>query len=116
MSARLAFVAVCASVLLASQLARAEDKAADKIVFTSSSVSMLNLPIYTADVMGYFAAQKIASEIMVLKTGAATALAAVLAGNANVYIRAPSNALRATDKAADTIAFRAIVAKSALHR
>jgi NitT/TauT family transport system substrate-binding protein len=115
MIARLAFVAVCASVLLASQQAGAEEKAADKIMFTSSSVSMLNLPIYTADVMGYFAAQNITSEIMVLKTGGATALAAVLGGNANVYIGAPSSALGAANKGADAIAFGAIMTEVALN-
>jgi NitT/TauT family transport system substrate-binding protein len=76
---------------------------------------MLNLPIYTADVMGYFSEQKIAPEIVVLKTGGATALAAVLSGNANVYIGSPSTALGAANKGADAVVFGAIMTEVALN-
>ncbi len=89
--------------------------AQDKITFTTSSVSMLNLPIYVADVMGFFTEQKIEPEIIVFKTGGATALAAVLGGNANVYIGAPSTAISAANKGADTIAFGAVITEFALN-
>jgi NitT/TauT family transport system substrate-binding protein len=102
---------VCVAGLAVCQSAAARDK----IVFTSSSVSMLNLPIYTADVMGYFNEQKIAPEIVVLKTGGATALAAVLSGNANVYIGSPSTALGAANKGADAVVFGAIMTEVALN-
>ena len=102
---------VCVAGLPVCQSAAAQDK----IVFTSSSVSMLNLPIYTADVMGYFSEQKIAPEIVVLKTGGATALAAVLSGNANVYIGSPSTALGAANKGADAVVFGAIMTEVALN-
>jgi NitT/TauT family transport system substrate-binding protein len=102
---------VCVAGLAVCQSATAQDK----IVFTSSSVSMLNLPIYTADVMGYFSEQKIAPEIVVLKTGGATALAAVLSGNANVYIGSPSTALGAANKGADAVVFGAIMTEVALN-
>jgi NitT/TauT family transport system substrate-binding protein len=75
---------------------------------------MLNVPVYTADVLGHFSDQKITPEILVFKTGGATALAAVLGGNANVYIGAPSSALNATNRGADVIAFGAILTEVAL--
>jgi NitT/TauT family transport system substrate-binding protein len=110
MFARMALI-VCIAGLLAGDPATAQDK----IVFTSSSVSMLNLPIYAADVMGYFDQQKISPEIVVLKTGGATALAAVLSGNANVYIGSPSTALGAANKGADAVVFGAIMTEVALN-
>lgn len=108
-------VAIGALLLLTAQPTKAEDKPADRVIFTSSSTSMLNLPVYTADVLGYFRAQNIAPEIMVLKNGGATALAAVLGGNAQVYIGAPSSALGAANKGADAVAFGAIMTEVALN-
>jgi NitT/TauT family transport system substrate-binding protein len=113
MFAKTALSSICALALLATQPGAAE--ATDKISFTSSSVSMLNLPIYVADVMGYFAEQKIAPEIIVFKTGGATALAAVLSGNANVYIGTPSSALGAANRGADAMVFGSIMTEVALN-
>jgi NitT/TauT family transport system substrate-binding protein len=112
MFARKLLMAVCAAGLIAGPVAAA---AQDKVVFTSSSVSMLNLPIYAADVMGYFGEQKIAPQIVVLKNGGATALAAVLGGNADVYIGAPSSALGAANKGADAVVFGGIINEVALN-
>jgi sulfonate transport system substrate-binding protein len=113
MKARKVLRTMCTAGLLAVQSVAA--MAQDKIIFTSSSVSMLNLPIYIADVLGYFDDQKISPQIVVLKNGGATALAAVLGGNADVYIGAPSSALGAANRGADAIAFGVLVNEVALN-
>jgi NitT/TauT family transport system substrate-binding protein len=89
--------------------------AQDKVIFTSSSTSMLNLPVYVAELMGYFREQKIESEVIVFKTGGATALAAVLGNNAQVYIGAPSSALGAASKGASAMMFGALMTEVALN-
>src|SRR3982074_3151680 len=91
----------CALIVGSSQDADAQEK----VTFASSSTSMLNLPVYVADVLGYFAEQKIEPEIVVFKNGGATALAAVLGGNADVYIRGPSSAPSAANKGAEALTF-----------
>ena len=88
--------------------------AQDKVVFTTSSTSMLNIPVYVADVMGDFAEQKIVPEFVVLKSGGATAMAAVLGGNADIYIGAPSTALGAANRGGDVVVFGAILTEFAL--
>jgi NitT/TauT family transport system substrate-binding protein len=107
------FRTVLAAFCVIASLAQA--KADDKVVFATSSTSMLNLPVYVAEVMGYFGEQKIEPEIIVFKTGGATALAAVLGGNAHVYIGAPSSALGAASKGADAVMFGAIMTEVALN-
>lgn len=107
------FRTVLAALCVITSLAQA--KADDKVVFATSSTTMLNLPVYVAEVMGYFAEQKIEPEIIVFKTGGATALAAVLGGNAHIYIGAPSSALGAASKGADAVMFGAIMTEVALN-
>lgn len=101
------------AALLVISVARAD--ADDKVIFATSSTTMLNLPVYVAEQMGYFREQKIEPEIIVFKTGGATALAATLAGNANVYIGAPSSALGAASKGGDAVMFGAIMTEVALN-
>jgi NitT/TauT family transport system substrate-binding protein len=112
MSIRDMLLSLCACALIVGSGQNAD--AQDKVTFASSSTSMLNLPVYVADVLGYFAEQKIEPEIVVFKNGGATALAAVLGGNADVYIGAPSSALGAANKGADAMVFGAIMTEVAL--
>jgi NitT/TauT family transport system substrate-binding protein len=112
MSIRNALLSFCACALIVGSGQNAD--AQDKIIFASSSTSMLNVPVYVADVLGYFAEQKIEPEIVVFKNGGATALAAVLGGNADIYIGAPSSALGAANKGADAMIFGAILTEVAL--
>jgi NitT/TauT family transport system substrate-binding protein len=90
-------------------------QADDKVLFATSSTTMLNLPVYVAEQLGYFAEQKIEPEIVVFKTGGATALAAMLGGNAQIYIGAPSTALGAASKGGDAVMFGAIMTEVALN-
>jgi NitT/TauT family transport system substrate-binding protein len=85
-----------------------------KVRFTTSSTSMLNLPIYVADVMGYFDEEDITPEIIVFKSGGATALAAILGRNADIYIGAPSTTLSAASRGGDVMAFGAVMTEFAL--
>lgn len=103
----LARACVCALVAGCSTAALAQDK----VTFTVSTLSLFNMPVYVADVMGHFAERKIAPEITVLKTGGSTALAAVLGGNANVYIGAPSSALSAASRGVDAIVFGSVMSE-----
>src|SRR4030081_1071804 len=112
MSLRDVLLSLCACALIVGSSQKAD--AQEKIIFASSSTSMLNLPVYMADVLGYFAEQKIEPEIVVFKNGGATALAAVLGGNADVYLGAPSSALGAANKGADAMIFGAIMTEVAL--
>ncbi|KAA0592726.1 NitT/TauT family transport system substrate-binding protein [Azospirillum lipoferum] len=96
---------VCAFVAGSATAALAQDK----VTFTASTLSLFNMPVYVADVMGHFTEQKIAPEITVLKTGGSTALAAVLGGNANVYIGAPSSALSAASRGVEAVVIGSVL-------
>lgn len=98
-------------------LARAADPAAnlapDRVTFATASVTMLYLPIYVADVMGYFAQQRIDAEITTFQSGT-TAFAAVLGGSANIYLGAPSTAISAIDRGSDAMIIGAVLTEFAL--
>jgi NitT/TauT family transport system substrate-binding protein len=79
--------------------------------FTLTGTSMLYTPVYVADAMGYFEAEKIKPEIHHFKAGGAAALAAVLGGNMEVYIGAASSALRSSTKGADALLIGAMVTR-----
>lgn len=92
--------AVTGAALLAAGLGTAERaKAADTVNFALPSVGMLYLPIYVADVMGYFSEQDIDPEIQVFRQGGGTAMAAVLGGDLDIYVGTPGVALRAATQA-----------------
>ena len=94
-------------------LARAADPASDHVSFATASVTMLYLPIYVADVMGYFAQQRVDAEITTFQSGT-TAFAAVLGGSANIYIGAPSTAISAVDRGSDAVIIGAVLTEFAL--
>ncbi len=93
--------------------ARAADPAADRVTFATAAVTMLYLPIYVADVMGYFTQQRIDAEITTFQSGT-TAFAAVLGGSANIYLGAPSTAISAIDRGSDAVIIGAVLTEFAL--
>lgn len=97
----------------AGRLAHGSDPAADKVTFATAAVTMLYLPIYVADVMGYFVQQRIDAEITTFQSGA-TAFAAVLGGSANIYLGAPSTAISAIDRGSDAVIIGAVLTEFAL--
>ncbi len=110
-------VAACAAgalMLGAAGLAspdRAE--AADRVNFAMPSVGMLYLPVYVADVMGYFGEQDIDAELQVFRAGGGTAMAAVLGGDMDVYIGSTSAALRAATQTDDAVIAGALMTEYA---
>jgi NitT/TauT family transport system substrate-binding protein len=102
------FLAAAAALVVANASGA---QAQDKMRFTLTGTSMLYMPIYVADTMGYFEAEKIKPEIFHFKAGGAAALAAVLGGNMEVYIGAASSALRSSAKGADALLIGAMVTR-----
>lgn len=87
---------------------------ADAVSFATASITMLYLPLYVADVMGFFTQQRIAAEITEFKGGGSTAMAAVLGRSADIYVGAPSTAISAIDRGSDAIIVGAILTEFAL--
>ncbi len=110
-------VAACAAgalMLGASGLAGADRaEAADRVNFAMPSVGMLYLPVYVADVMGYFEDEGIDAELQVFRAGGGTAMAAVLGGDMDVYIGSTSAALRAATQTDDAIIAGALMTEYA---
>lgn len=110
-------VAACAAgalMLGAAGLAGAERaEAADRVNFAMPSVGMLYLPVYVADVMGYFEDEGIQAELQVFRAGGGTAMAAVLGGDMDVYIGSTSAALRAATQTDDAIIAGALMTEYA---
>ena len=86
----------------------------DKVSFATASITMLYLPLYVADVMGFFTQQRIAAEITEFKGGGSTAMASVLGRSADIYVGAPSTAISAIDRGSDAIIVGAILTEFAL--
>ncbi|MGY6569952.1 MAG: ABC transporter substrate-binding protein, partial [Salinarimonas sp.] len=101
-------------MLGAAGLAGAERaEAADRVNFAMPSVGMLYLPVYVADVMGYFEDEGIQAELQVFRAGGGTAMAAVLGGDMDVYIGSTSAALRAATQTDDAIIAGALMTEYA---
>ena len=107
------FLLASALGLSATGLARAAEPAIDRVTFATATVTMLYLPIYVADVMGYFTQQRVDAEITTFQSGA-TAFAAVLGGSANIYLGAPSTAISAIDRGSDAVIIGAVLTEFAL--
>ena len=88
-------------------------EAADGVNFAMPSVGMLYLPVYVADVMGYFGEQDIDAELQVFRAGGGTAMAAVLGGDMDVYIGSTSAALRAATQTEDAVIAGALMTEYA---
>lgn len=87
--------------------------AADTVRFAMPSVGMLYLPVYVADVMGYFDEQNLDAELQVFKAGGGTAMAAVLGGDMDIYVGSTSAALRAIAQGTDAIISGALMTEYA---
>jgi NitT/TauT family transport system substrate-binding protein len=99
---------LAAAAMMGSALAAG---AADlkKVTFASSSFGMLYVPVYTADVMGYFAKEGIEAEIQEIKSGGAGVLAAVLGGDIDIYTGVSGTTLRSVAKGSDMRIFAALM-------
>lgn len=103
--------AAIAAMLLMVPVAH-ESAAADKVRFVQSSWGFLFVPAMVAQELGYFAEQGIEAEYTT-GLGGAESLAAVINGNADVYVGAPSSALRARQKGTDAVVFGASITQYA---
>ncbi len=78
--------------------------AADKVRFVQSSWGFLFVPAMVADALGIFEQEGVQAEFTT-NLGGAEALAAVIGGNADIYIGAPSTAMRSREKGTDVVVF-----------
>ena len=86
--------------------------AADKVRFVQSSWGFLFVPAMVAKEVGHFGEQGIDVEFTT-GLGGAEALAATVAGNAEIYVGAPSSSLRAREKGTDAVIFGASITQYA---
>lgn len=98
---------LCAGAL-ASAGAAQETK---KISIATSTTGMLYLPIYVADVMGYFDEEHLDVETQTMKSSAI--MAAVIGGNVDIYPGTPAAALRAASKGTEIRVFGAMLTQYA---
>lgn len=89
----------------------AQDK--QEITFAMPSVGMLYLPVYVADVMGYFEDRGIEADVRVFKAGGAAAMASVIGGDTHVYPGTPAAAMRAVQQGTDVKIFTALMTQYA---
>ena len=92
---RIVGAAAATALLLAAAAlpAAADDK--HEVTFAMPSIGMLYLPVYAADVMGYFDENGIKADLQVFKAGGGAALASVISGDTHVYPGTPAAAMRA---------------------
>jgi len=109
MNRRTATIGLAATAL--GMASRVNAQAKDKVRFTLTGTSMLYMPIYVADAMGYFADERITPEISGFKAGGAAALAAVIGGNMDIYVGAASSAIRSVQQGADAVLIAATVTR-----
>ena len=88
--------------------------ALDKVSVAASSVSMLSLPVYVADVSGIAKKHGIEIEQRTFK-GGATALAAVLSGGADFYLGATSSAVRAASRGTGALIVATLTSEYAIN-
>ena len=88
--------------------ASAEEK---KISIATSTTGMLYLPIYVADVMGYFEEEELDVETQTMKSSAI--MAAVIGGNIDIYPGTPAAALRAAGEGTEIRVFGALLTQYA---
>lgn|GEM_PF-724438 len=107
--------ALCSPAIVAQAQARTPAKAPEKVSFSMSSTSMLNLPVYVADVMGYFKNHGIEPNFIQFHKGGATALAAVISGNVNLYIGSTGSAIRAVQSGTDAVIIGTVMSEISLN-
>ena len=69
-----------------------------RVVLGQPSEGFIYLPLYVARKLGYFVDEGLDAEVIVFQKGGAEALAAVLGGQADVYVGNPGIQLRAQEK------------------
>jgi NitT/TauT family transport system substrate-binding protein len=84
-----------------------------EIIFAMPSVGMLYLPVYVADVMGYYDENGIDADIRVFKSGGGAAMASVISGDTHVYPGTPGSAMAAVAQGSDVQIFAAIMTEYA---
>ncbi|WP_209427672.1 ABC transporter substrate-binding protein [Pararhodobacter sp. SW119] len=110
---RAAGAVMLGAVSLAGLAATDRAEAADTVNFAMPSVGMLYLPVYVADVMGYFEDEDIDARLQVFRAGGGTAMAAVLGGDMDIYIGSTSAALRAIAQNTDAVIAGALMTEYA---
>lgn len=85
----------------------------EEIVFAMPSVGMLYLPVYVADVMGYFEENGLDARLQVFKAGGGAAMASVISGDTHVYPGTPAAAMRAVAQGSDVKIFSALMTQYA---
>jgi len=107
--------AAAGAVLLLAGMAATPATAEDKhdVTFAMPSVGMLYLPVYAADVMGYFDENGIEADLQVFKAGGGAALASVISGDTHVYPGTPAAAMRAVQQGTDVKIFTALMTQYA---
>ncbi|MBR0870325.1 ABC transporter substrate-binding protein [Bradyrhizobium tropiciagri] len=79
-----------------------------RVVLGQPSEGFIYLPLYVARKLGYFADEGLDAEIVVFQKGGAEALAAVLGGQADIYVGNPGIQLRAQEKGQAVKSFAAV--------
>jgi len=77
--------------------------------FGTPNLNLPYLPIYVADVMGHFEANGIRAEFETFKQGGATAMAALIGGNIDIFPGSVSSALRAYEEGTGVVIAGALV-------
>lgn len=78
------------------------------VILGQPSEGFIYLPLYVARKLGYFADEGLDAEVIVFQKGGAEALAAVLGGQADIYVGNPGIQLRAQEKAQPVKSFATV--------
>lgn len=107
--------AIAAAAAVTCMLGATAGRAEETVSFATSSTSMLNLPLYVADVMGHFEENGVKPDIIQFSKGGATALAAVISRNADIYIGSTASAIRAVKSGTDAVIIGAVMTEYSLN-
>ncbi|MFH1556236.1 MAG: ABC transporter substrate-binding protein [Pseudomonadota bacterium] len=98
--------AVMANILNIPSLAMAQ--ARQKVILGQPSEGFIYLPIYVARTRGFFEKEGLDAEVITFSKGGAEAMAAVLAGQSDIYVGSPTVQLRAQEKGQPVKSFAAV--------
>jgi len=79
------------------------------VTFGTPNLNLPYLPIFVADVMGYFEQNGIKPQFQTFKTGGSTAMAALIGGNIDIFPGSSSSALTAYEKGTGVVIAGALV-------
>ena len=105
--------AVAGAAMLAGAGAPALAQDGEEVIFAMPSIGMLYLPVYVADVMGYFEDNGIDARLQVFKSGGGAAMASIISGDTQVYPGTPAAAMRAVAQGSDAKIFAALMTQYA---